>query len=166
MKKPVSTLCYAGAALLLATLPLAATAQNTRQDSLLRRGDLVGGRPHASLPRTATTTTTTPTTTRRTTANADPFLASFLHESIDVNRLPASQLLDVYERFMEATRAQRRQWSPQDWSEASAALTRLNTRYEAVRLDLPLDDRLTVRSYQGEFRTLQGARRVKDRVNE
>ena len=165
MKKLVLSLRPAGAALLLAALPLLATAQTTRQDSLLRRGDLVGGRPHASLPRTATTTTTT-TTTRRSTASADPFLASFLHESIDVNHLPANQLLDVYERFMEATRAQRRQWSTQNWDEASAALTRLNTRYEAVRLDLPLDDRLTVRSYQGEFRTLQGARRLKDRVNE
>ena len=149
---------HAGAAL-LAALPLATFAQHTTQDSLLRRSDLLGGRPHASVPRTAATT-------RRIAASGDPTLAKYLHESIDINRLPASQLVDVYSRFIEATREQRRQWDARDWDEASDALTRLNTRYEAVRKELPLDDRLTVRSYQGEFRTLQGARRVKDRVNE
>jgi hypothetical protein len=153
---------HAGATLLLAALPLLATAQHSRQDSLLRSGELVGGRPHASVPRTAAATGTA----RRFVANADPGLTRFMHESIDVNKLPANQVLGVYSRFLDATRAQRRQWSAQDWDEAGAALTRLNARYEAVRLELPLDDRLTVRSYQGEFRTLQGARRVKDRVNE
>jgi hypothetical protein len=158
MTKPVFMARYAGAALLLAALPLAATAQRATQDSLLRRGNLTGGRPHASVPRTAAQA-------RRPAAGADPTLAKYLQESIEVNRLPASQIADVYSRFLEATRDQRRQWNAQDWEEASAALTRLNTRYEAVRQDLPLEDRLTVRTCQGEFRTLQGARRVKDRVN-
>jgi len=158
MTQPVLFVRYA--ALLLAGLPLAAAAQTqpTSQNEVLRRGDLLGGRPHASVPR--------PAAPGRLTTTADPTLAKYLHESIDVNRLPASQLPDVYGRFIEYTRDQRRQWSAQDWDEASAALTRLNTRYEAVRQELPLDDRLTVRTYQGEFRTLQGARRVKDRVNE
>lgn len=161
MTKLAVLLRAAQAALLLAALPLAATAQNTTQEELLRRGDLIGGRPHASEPRTAATT-------RRvaTAANTDPVLARYLHESIDLNRLPASQLPDLYSRFIDYTRAQRRQWTARDWDEASDALTRLNARYEAVRKELPLEDRLSVRSYQGEFRTLQGARRVKDQVDE
>lgn len=162
MSKPDFCLRYTGATLLLAALPLVAAAQNSRQDSLLRSGDLVGGRSHASVPRTAAAVGIT----RRFMANADPGLTRFMHESIDINKLPASQIVDVYSRFLDVTRAQRRQWSAQDWDEAGATLTRLNARYETVRLELPLDDRLTVRSYQGEFRTLQGARRVKDRVNE
>ncbi|MDJ0367097.1 hypothetical protein QMK33_18255 [Hymenobacter sp. H14-R3] len=162
MSKSDFCLRHASAALLLAALPLLATAQNTRQDSLLRSGELVGGRPHASAPRTAAAAGTT----RRFVASGDPGLTKIMHESIDINRLPTSQILGVYSRFLDATRAQRRQWSTQDWDEASAALTRLNARYETVRQELPLDDRLTVRTYQGEFRTLQGARRVKDRVNE
>jgi hypothetical protein len=161
MTKLTALFRSAQAMLVLAALPLAASAQNTAQDSLLRRGDLLGGRPHASVPRTAATT-------RRlaATGNADPVLAKYLHESIDVNHVPASQLPDLYSRFIEFTREQRRQWSARDWDEASEALTRLNTRYEAVRKELPLEDRLSVRSYQGEFRTLEGARRVKDRVSE
>jgi len=159
MFKSVFNLRYASAALLLAALPLAAHAQNSKQDSLLRRGELVGGRPHASVPRTAATT-------RRFVASGDPTLAKYLRENIDVNKIPASQLENVYSRFLEATRDERRQWSAQDWDEASAALTRLNARYEVVRKEMPLEERVNIRTYQGEFRTLQGARRVKDRVNE
>lgn len=145
---------------LLAALPLLATAQNATQDSLLRRGDLIGGRPHASVPRTAAAT-------RRAspTANADPTLAKMLHESIDLNQLVANQMPDLYSRFIAATNDQRRQWTDRDWQEASDALTRLNARYEVVRLDLPFEERLTVRGYQGEFRTLQGARRVNQKLD-
>ena len=159
MIKSVFDLRYASAVLLLAALPLASHAQNAKQDSLLRRGELVGGRPHASVPRTAATT-------RRFVASGDPTLAKYLHENIEVNKIPASQLEDLYSRFLEATRDQRRQWSARDWDEASDALTRLNARYEVVRKEMPLEERLNIRTYQGEFRTLQGARRVKDRVNE
>ena len=146
-------------AVLLIAGPLLATAQTTAQDSLLHQGDLLGGRSHASVPRTAAVRGAT------TVANADPVLTRMLHESIDIGRVPASQLPDLYSRFLEATRSQRKQWSTRDWDDASATLTRLNERYEAVRLDLPLDERINVRSYQGEFRTLQGARRVKERLD-
>ena len=159
MKNFCSHLRPAGAALLLATLPLLATAQHSAQDSLLRRGELVGGRPHASAPRPAAPTP-------RYRASADPGLTRFMHESIDLNQLAANQIPGVYERFLDATRAQRRQWSTPDWDEASATLGRLNARYEAVRLDLPLNDRLSVRAAQGEFRTLQGARNVKERLDD
>ncbi|NML64786.1 hypothetical protein HHL22_06170 [Hymenobacter sp. RP-2-7] len=164
----------AAAALLLAALPLAAQAQNSLQDSLLRSGDLVGGRPRATSPRAAATrpsavasgtlASARPRAAARA-ANADPTLSRMLHESIDVGQVPASQLPDLYARFVEATHDQRRQWSARDWAEASAALGRLNARYEAVRLELPLNERLNVRSYQGEFRTLEAARATKDRLN-
>lgn len=170
----------AAAAWLLGALPLAALAQatsgqNPTQAELLRRGDLVGGRPHASQPRTARlspaaaptpgATTATVPATRPASASADPVLARLLHERIDIGQVPAAQLPDLYERFLEATRRQRRQWSAADWAEASAALSRLNARYEAVRLELSLSDRLDVRSAQGEFRTLEAARATKDRLN-
>ncbi|MVN75431.1 hypothetical protein GO988_03745 [Hymenobacter sp. HMF4947] len=149
---------------LLASLPLVGIAQNTTQDSLLRQGDLVGGRPHASVPRTAATTRRATTATTAVT-NADPVLVKMLHESVDISRVPASQINDLFERFLEATNDQRRQWSDRDWDEASATLTRLNARYEAVRLELPLTERVNVRRCQGEFHTLQSARRVKERLD-
>lgn len=144
---------------LLASLPFVGVAQNAAQDSLLRQGDLVGGRPHASVPRPAA-----PRRATASTATADPVLVRLLHESVDISRVPASQLNDLFERFLEATNDQRRQWSDRDWDEASATLTRLNARYEAVRLELPLTERVNVRRCQGEFHTLQGARRVKEQL--
>lgn len=149
---------------LLASLPLLGAAQNTHQDSLLSQGELVGGRPHTSAPRTAAPTSTN-TRLATTLANADPVLTRLLHESVDIGRVPASQLPDLYRRFLEATRSERRQWSARDWDEASATLARMNARYETVRQDLPLDERINVRSYQGEFRSLQGARRVKEKLD-
>jgi len=148
-------------ALLLLALPLAATAQNAHQDSLLRRGDLVGARPAAArrVPDSAPRAAAFPAT------SADPVLARLLHERVDPARVPASQLPDLYDRFLEAVRAERRQWSAREWEEAGGALARLNARYEQVRQQLPLDERLSVRGAQGEFQTLRSARRVKDRLD-
>jgi hypothetical protein len=168
MIKPICGLRRAAPALLFLALPLAAAAQNSLQDSLLRSGELVGGRARAAQPRATAAarpaSQTRPGTATRT-ASADPTLSRMLHESVDVAQVPATQMPDLYARFVEATRDQRRQWSARDWADASAALSRLNARYEAVRLDLPLTERLNVRSYQGEFRTLEAARATADRLD-
>jgi len=140
------------AALLLALAPLAARAQQA--------GDLTGGRPHASVPRTAASTQA------QNRPNADPGLAKLTHESVDLNRTTADEMLDIYGRFIDAVREQRRQWTEQDWTEASATLSRLNNRYEAVRTGIDMEDRIRIRSWQGEFRTLQGARRVNQKLDE
>jgi hypothetical protein len=139
------------AALLLALAPLAANAQQS--------GDLTGGRPHASAPRNAAAQT-------QNRPNADPGLTKLTKQSVDLNRATADEMTDLYGRFIDAVREQRRQWTEQDWTEASATLSRLNTRYEAVRTDIDMEDRIRIRSWQGEFRTLQGARRVNQKLDE
>ncbi|MGI4739885.1 MAG: hypothetical protein ACRYG7_32350 [Janthinobacterium lividum] len=142
------------AALLLAALPLAANAQTTATQP--RAGDLVGSRPRAA----------SSTQAARATANADAGLSQLIHESVDLNRATAAELPDLYGRFIDATREQRRQWTNQDWDNASATLSRLNARYADVRTDIDMEDRLRIRSWQGEFRTLQGARRVNQKLDE
>lgn len=144
-------------ACLFAALPLAAAAQNSRQDSLLRSGDLVGGRPHAARPRAASRPAASRVAAVAAAPGADPTLARLLHESINLSRVPAADLPDLYARFLEAVHAERRQWSARDWAAASDTFTQLNQRYEAVRKDLPLNERLNVRTYQGEFRALEAA---------
>ena len=84
-----------------------------------------------------------------------------LGEKVVLSRARASELPDLYSRFIETTRAQRRQWNATDWSNASAVLGHLNARYEEVREQLPLEERVRIRSWQGEFRTLEKARDVK-----
>ena len=139
--------------ILVSALPLCAAAQNATQDSLLRTGDLVGGRPPAA---------SSQVTAAHHASAADPYLAGLLHESIDLSGVEAGRLPELYSNFLEAVRDERRRWTAADWDKASAALSRLNARYEVVRQELPFSDRLDIRTLQGEFRTLQGARRVKD----
>ena len=155
-KLPISSR-YLLAAGLLAALPLAAAAQSSQQDSLLRSGNLVGGRPHAARPRATSRPAASRPSAVAAAPGADPTLARLLHESIDLSRVPAADLPDLYARFLEGVHAERRQWSARDWAAASETLAQLNQRYEAVRKDLPLNERINVRSYQGEFRTLEAA---------
>lgn len=138
----------------LAALLLAAGAPARAQianvpDSLRRAGELVGSRPSARRPAGARA---------RPVAAAAPTAA-------DPARARAADLPGLYERFIETCQAQRRTWSENDWDAAANALARLNQRYDQVRTALPLQDRLNIRSAQAEFHTLQGARKVKDRLD-
>ncbi|MGI4863252.1 MAG: hypothetical protein ACRYFZ_04965 [Janthinobacterium lividum] len=141
---------------MLATL-LAATSPAARAQ---QAGDLTGGRPHASVPRTAASA---PAQAR---TSADPGLAKLIKESVDLDRATADEIPDLFSRFIDAVRDQRRQWTEQDWTEASETLSRLNARYRTVHQGISLEDRLRIRSWQGEFRTLQGARRVNQKLDE
>jgi hypothetical protein len=88
-----------------------------------------------------------------------------LGEKVVMSRVRASEMPDLYARFIEATRSQRRQWSATDWSNASAVLANLNGRYEQVREQIPLEERIRIRSWQGEFRTLEAARDAKEVIS-
>lgn len=89
-----------------------------------------------------------------------------LNEDVTISKARATELPDLYLRLLETTREQRRTWTQADWSAAGAVLERLNARYEQVREQLPLEDRVRIRSWQGEFRTLEKARDVKDIMKE
>ncbi len=148
--------------LLLAGLPLAGFAQSrTAADSLRRqRGELVGARPAGILlgkPRGQAA--------NRHGSAADPVQIHLLGTEVDVAQATAGQLPDLYEQFITVTREERRKWSYQNWAGAGEVLARLNQRYEQVRTELPLEERLRIRTYQGEFHTLRGARDVKQKLD-
>lgn len=85
-----------------------------------------------------------------------------LGEQVVLGRARAIELPELYGRFIETVRDQRRTWTATDWSAASAVLTRMNARYEQVREQIPLEERVRIRSWQGEFRTMEKARDVKE----
>ncbi|GAA4373784.1 hypothetical protein [Hymenobacter koreensis] len=85
-----------------------------------------------------------------------------LGENVNLARARPTELHDLYGRFIDAARAQRKEWTSDDWAAASAVLTRLNQRYEQVREQVDLEERLRIRSWQGEFRTFEKARATKD----
>ncbi|GAB3227502.1 hypothetical protein GCM10027346_10940 [Hymenobacter seoulensis] len=99
-------------------------------------------------------------------ATADEAQRRLLGEDVNIGRARATELPDLYFRLVERMRSDRQNWTAADWSTASAVLGRLNARYEQVREQLPLEERLRIRSLQGEFRTLEKARNVKDVMRE
>ncbi|MFD1466816.1 hypothetical protein ACFQ48_01165 [Hymenobacter caeli] len=146
-------------ALPLAALLLAAGAPARAQianvpDSLRRSGELVGSRPSARRPAGAA----------RPAAAATP-TARLLGDGADPARASAADLPDLYENFIGACQDQYRQWGDDDWSAAATVLARLNQRYEQVRTSLSIQERLNIRSAQAEFHTLQGARKLKGRLD-
>ncbi|RSK36168.1 DUF6565 domain-containing protein [Hymenobacter metallilatus] len=99
-------------------------------------------------------------------AAADQAQRRLLNEDVVISKARASELPDLYFRLVENMRGAKKDWTQADWSAASAVLTRLNARYDQVRDQLPLEERLRIRSLQGEFRTLEKARDVKDVMRE
>lgn len=146
----------------LAALPLASQAQSTTaNDSLRRQGELTGARPAGGGPARPRTQAGP----RRAAAGLEATQQHLLSTALNLAQARADQLPDLYERFIATTRDERRQWSYADWDAAGQVLARLNQRYEQVRTELPLEERLRVRTYQGEFHTLRGARQVKDKID-
>jgi len=144
--------------LFLAGLPFAGLAQSSAPfDSLRQRGELTGARPSGGAPARPRPAA------RRAAAAADPVQQRLLQTTIDLDQARAEQLPDLYERFIGTTRDERRRWSYADWDGAAAVLTRLNQRYEQVRTGLPLEERLRIRTTQGEFHTLRGTRELKNK---
>ncbi len=150
------------------TTTVPATAPETAAEAPAVARPATAGRPSATplpAPRTATRTTTAPARpgTARPAAE-DALVSDFLHEGVALARLRASELPRIYDLFIEKVRNDRRQWKPANWDNAAAVLARLNTRYEEVRQDLSFEDRLSIRTDQGEFQTLRTARQVSDQV--
>lgn len=136
---------------LAATLTTTTHAQisTAARDSLRRSGELTGARPSVGGRGSVA---------KRPTVAADPAMVRFIGEDSNPATATADEMPDLYDRFIGTVRDERRQWTAKDWSDAGALLTRLNQRYEAVRKDLPIEERLRVRSIQGEFRTLRATR--------
>lgn len=96
----------------------------------------------------------------------DAQVTAFLRQKTAVAALPAPALLTAYGRFMDRVRNDRHTWKASDWTTAAAVLSRLNTRYDQLRANLSLDDKLTVRSQQAEFQALRTARQLSDQVSD
>ncbi|GAB3573856.1 hypothetical protein GCM10027345_07150 [Hymenobacter daeguensis] len=145
--------------MLLAGLPAAGFAQATTQAELLRRGELTGSRPAAATPARQAAAQ------RAASAAADPVQQHLLQTDVNLAQARAEELPNLYERFIATTRDERRTWTYPQWDAAGQVLARLNQRYEQVRTELPLEERLRIRSFQGEFHTLRGARQVKEKLD-
>jgi hypothetical protein len=110
--------------------------------------------------RTTTATTRKSTTTTTAEPADDAVQKHLLGETADVARLRADELPDLFEHFIASTREERRSWTYRNWADADRVLASLSARYEQVREELPLEERVRIRAFQAEFRTLKGTRKA------
>ncbi len=96
----------------------------------------------------------------------DSQVSDFFREKTTVGTLTAPALLDAYSRFIEKVRADRRTWNSASWANAAAVLSSLNGRYEQVRANFVLDEKVTIRSQQAEFQALRTSRQISDQVSD
>ena len=128
-------------------------------------GTAASGSTTTASPTSTSTATRTEDSTTTTRAASDAAVSAFLHEKVAVSTITAPQLLRLYSEFMETVRDERSGWKPADWERAAAVLSSLNARYEVLRTSFSLDDKLTIRSQQGEFQTLRTARQLSDQIS-
>ncbi len=119
----------------------------------------------ASSTTSSSSSTRTEDSSTPTRAASDTAVSSFLREKVVVSTATAPQLLRLYNEFIETVRTERSGWKPADWERAAAVLSSLNARYEQIRSSFTLDDKLTIRSQQGEFQTLRTARQLSDQIS-
>jgi hypothetical protein len=137
-----------------------------------RTYNVPAGTAATSSKTTTTTATTSPaatdeaaSTTAASSVAGDTAVSSFLREKVVLSSVTAPQLLRLYSEFIETVRAERSGWKPANWERAAAVLSSLNARYDQLRTSFSLDDKLTIRSQQGEFQTLRTARQLSDQIS-
>ena len=96
----------------------------------------------------------------------DAQVTAFLRKKTTVSTLTTTSLLSAYELFMERVRNDRANWKPTDWANAAAIMSSLNDRYQQLRSNFSLDDKLTIRSQQGEFQALRTAKQISTQVSD
>ena len=153
------------------TKPAAATAKPAGTQQVTEITEDLDPATGKVIRRTTRTTTLPAGSSTGPTAAADSKatdaqVSDFFREKTTVGTLTAPALLDVYARFIEKVRTDRRTWNTANWSAAAAVISSLNGRYEQVRNNLVLDDKVTIRSQQVEFQTLRTARQLSDQVSD
>lgn len=96
----------------------------------------------------------------------DAQVTAFLRKKTTVSTLSTTGLLSAYELFMERVRNDRATWTPTNWANAAAIMSALNDRYQQLRTSFSLDDKLTIRSRQGEFQALRTAKQISTQVSD
>ena len=119
----------------------------------------------ATLGAQAQTKTISPAAAAKTTTSSpaaadDAVQKHLLGQSVDIAKVRADELPDLFERFISTTRDERRTWTYRNWSDADQVLRSLTARYQQVHSELPIEERVRIRAFQGEFRTLKGTRKV------
>jgi DNA repair exonuclease SbcCD ATPase subunit len=75
----------------------------------------------------------------------------------DVSTINETNVRDAYINFLENVRAQKGNWSDEDWEMAKLVMEKLNERRKELTESIDTDSEVKIRALQMEFRTLETA---------
>lgn len=82
---------------------------------------------------------------------------NLLGEWANPNSLNETNVEAAYEAFMERVRAQKEDWTEEDWDMARRVLEGLDERKEKIAGNISTESEVKIKSLQMEFRTLETA---------
>lgn len=90
-------------------------------------------------------------------AKLSQFKDRLLREYKDIENISAGNIREAYLTFMGTVRAQRRNWSQDDWDYVDNVYSQLNQRRGQIEGQISTGDNLKIRTLQAEYLTLEGA---------
>ncbi|MBC5994311.1 hypothetical protein [Pontibacter cellulosilyticus] len=91
------------------------------------------------------------------TAKLERFQDQLLREYKDIKSISAGNIREAYLTFMGTVRAQRRNWSQDDWDYVDHVYARLNERRGQVEGQISTGDNIKIRALQAEYLALEGS---------
>ncbi|OKL41328.1 hypothetical protein A3841_09675 [Pontibacter flavimaris] len=82
---------------------------------------------------------------------------SLLGQWADADSIDENNVREVYITFMENVRAQKENWTNEDWEMAKQVLDKLNERKNEISGNIPTDSEVKIKALQMEFHTLETA---------
>ena len=83
--------------------------------------------------------------------------SKLLREYSNIEKITAGNIREAYLTFMGTVRAQRRNWTQDDWDYVDFVYSQLNERRGQIEGQISTGDNLKIRALQAEYLTLEGA---------
>lgn len=90
-------------------------------------------------------------------AKLDNLKNKLLREYSNLDKVTADNIREAYLTFMGTVRAQRRNWTQDDWDYVDYVYSQLNNRRGQVEGQIRTGDNIKIRALQAEYLTLEGA---------
>lgn len=90
------------------------------------------------------------------------FQQELLGPYAEINSIKAADLRQAYIMLLQSVRERHESWTDVEWNKAKAIINKLDARKKAIHKQLGADDKAKIKLLQGELRTLETKKDIKD----
>lgn len=80
----------------------------------------------------------------------------------EINKIAATDLRQAYIMLLQSVRDRHETWTDVEWNKAKAIINKLDARKKAIHKQLGADDKAKIKLLQGELRSLETKKDIKD----